>query len=440
MIWADLIVVLVCIILGARLGGIGLGTVAALGLSLFVFGLGRAPGQFPGEVLLIVLCVVTLAAALQAAGGLDLMVSVAEQALRRHPRQITFVAPLISYLFTFVSGTGHVSYSLLPIIAEVSLKVKERPERPLSISVIASQAAVTASPMSAATAGMVALLSKSGRFGLTDILLVCIPSTLLGVLAGALAVKKMGVELEDDPVYRQRLARGELASEASIEARTLRPGAKWSVLLFLGAVVTITILGLMPGLRPDFMVDGRPEKLSMVFSISLITLATTALMLFVSKVKPDAVVTGSVMKAGVVAVVSILGIAWLGSTFFESHQTEILAAISAYVREYPWLFSFALFLLSILLYSQAATVAALMPVGLQLGVAPPLLIAMFPAVNGYFFLPTYATIVAAIQFDSTGTTGIGRWVLNHSFMRPGLVATAVSLTVGFLLSRAVYGS
>ena len=178
--------------MGARLGGIGLGTVAALGLSFFVFGLGRAPGQFPGEVLLIVLCVVTLAAALQAAGGLDLMVSIAEKALRRHPRQITLLAPLISYLFTFVSGTGHVSYSLLPIIAEVSRKVKERPERPLSISVIASQAAVTASPMSAATAGMVALLSREGRFGLTDILLVCIPSTLIGVLAGALRGQEDG--------------------------------------------------------------------------------------------------------------------------------------------------------------------------------------------------------------------------------------------------------
>jgi anaerobic C4-dicarboxylate transporter DcuA len=440
MIWADLILVLACIVLGARLGGIGLGTVAALGLSVFVFGLGRAPGQFPGEVLLIVLCVVTVAAALQAAGGLDLMVSVAENLLRRHPRQITILAPLISYVFTFVSGTGHVSYSLLPIIADVSRKVKERPERPLSISVIASQSAVTASPMSAATAGMVALFSKTGRFGLTDVLLVCIPSTLIGVLAGALAVKKMGVELEKDPVYLQRLSEGQLPKETGSETRSVPPGAKWSVLLFLAAVLLITLLGLLPGLRPDYVVGGATEKLSMVSSISLVTLGATALILFVSKARPDAVVTGSVMKAGVVAVISILGIAWLGSTFFESHRPEILDAISGYVRQYPWLFSFALFLLSILLYSQAATVAALMGVGLQLGISPPLLIAMFPAVNGFFFLPTYATIVAAIQFDSTGTTGIGRWVLNHSFMRPGLVTMAVSLTVGLLLARVLYGS
>ncbi len=438
MLWIDLVVVLACIIWGARLGGIGLGTVAALGMCLFVFGMGKAPGNFPGEVLLIVLCVVTAAAALQAAGGLDLMVNAAERILRRHPRQITLLAPLISYLFTFVSGTGHVSYSLLPIIAEVSRKVKERPERPLSISVIASQAAVTASPMSAATAGMVALFSKNGTLGLTDVLLICIPSTLLGVLAGALSVLKMGVELEDDPIYRERLARGEITEDTSSAGRQPPPGAKWSVLLFLCAVLLITLLGLVPSLRPDFLIDGKGEKLSMVASISLVTLAATALMLVVSKVKPDHVVSSSVMKAGIVAVISILGIAWLGSTFFAAHQSEILAAISSSIRQFPWLFSFALFLLSILLYSQAATVAALMGVGLSLGIAPPLLIAMFPAVNGYFFLPTYATIVAAIQFDSTGSTGVGRYILNHSFMRAGLVTTLVSISTGMLLAKVLY--
>ncbi len=439
MVWFDLTVVLACIVAGARLGGIGLGTIAALGLSFFIFGLRRHPGPFPGEVILIVLCVVTAAAALQAAGGLDLMVVSAEKVLRRHPRQITFLAPLISYVFTFISGTGHVSYSLLPIIAEVSRKVKERPERPLSISVIASQAAVTASPMSAATAGMVALFSKGTNLGLTDVLMICVPSTLVGVLAGALSVRRMGLELEDDPVYRQRLSNDEVreTEQAGPHSAPAR-GARWAVLLFLCAVLVVTLLGLIPALRPEFTLDGKTERLSMVDSISIVTLSATALMLLASKVKPDLVVTSSVMKAGVVAVISILGIAWLGSTFFEAHEPEILAAISSQVAQYPWLFSVALFVLSILLYSQAATVAALMGVGLQLGVAPPLLIAMFPAVNGYFFLPTYATIVAAIQFDSTGTTGVGRWILNHSFMRAGLVTTSVSVVVGLLLVKLFY--
>lgn len=440
MLWLDLVVLLICILWGARLGGIGLGTIAALGLCLLIFGFGRAPGSFPGEVLLIVLCVVTAAAALQAAGGLDLMVSGAEKLLRRHPQRITILAPLITYVFTFVSGTGHVAYSLLPIIAEVSRKVKERPERPLSISVIASQAAVTASPLSAATAGMVALLAKGGSFGLKDILAICVPATLAGVLAGALAVRKMGVELEKDPVYLDRLAKG-LIEERGAEPteNKVSRGAAWSVFIFIGSALLITLLGLVPQLRPDFLADGQTEKLSMVASISLVTLSATALILVVSRIKPESVVSGSVMRAGIVAVISILGIAWLGSTFFEGHRTEILGAISSYLVAYPWLFAVAMFVLSILLYSQAATVAALMGVGLQMGIDPVLLIAMFPAANGYFFLPTYATVVAAIQFDSTGTTRIGRYVLNHSFMRPGVVATCVSIASGFLLTKVVYG-
>ena len=358
MIWVDLLILLVCILLGSRLGGIGLGTVAALGMSVIVFGFGRAPGSFPGEVLLIVLCVITAAATLQAAGGLDLMVSVAEKLLRRHPQRITILSPLISYLFTFVSGTGHVAYSLLPIIAEVSHKVKERPERALSISVIASQAAVTASPLSAATASMVALFSKTGSFGLMDVLIVCVPSTLIGVLAGALSVRKMGVELEDDPIYQERLAKGERAGPADADTKASAPppaGAMWAVALFIGAALLITLLGLLPGLRPDFTVDGNTEKLSMVASISIVTLGATALMLAVSNMKPEKVVSGSVMRAGVVAIISILGIAWLGSTFFEGHKEQILGAISAHVQQYPGLFALAFAHIGGALYYAALT-------------------------------------------------------------------------------------
>jgi len=441
MVWVDFAILLTCILIGARLGGIGLGTVAALGLSVIVFGFGRPPGSFPGEVLLIVLCVVTAAAALQAAGGLELMVSLAEKLLRRHPGRITILAPLISYLFTFVCGTGHVSYSLLPIIAEVSRKVNERPERPMSISVIASQFAVTASPLSAATAGMVALFSKAGNFGLKDVLIVCVPATLIGLMAGAVSVLKMGVELEKDPVFLERLEKGQLPVDRDEEttAAIAPPGAKSSVGLFIAAALLITLLGLIPSARPQFAVNGNTENLSMVDSIALVTLSATAVMLIVSKIKPETVVVTPVMRSGVIAIISILGIAWLGSTFFEGHKAQILGGISGYLRQYSWLFSVALFLLSILLYSQAATVAALMGVGLQLGIKPPLLIAMFPACNGFFFLPTYATMVAAIQFDTTGTTHVGRWVLNHSFMRPGLVVTIVSLAVGFAIARIIYG-
>jgi anaerobic C4-dicarboxylate transporter DcuA len=440
MIWLDLAILLTCILWGARLGGVGMGTMAALGMGLLVFGLGRTPGNFPGEVLLIVLCVVTAAATLQAAGGVTLMVGFAENVLRRNPQWIIFLAPFISYLFTFLCGSSHVVYSVLPIIAEVSRKVKERPERPLSISVIASQAAVTASPLSAATAGMVALLAKNGQLGLRDVLIICVPSTLAGVVAGAFAVRKMGPELEQDQEYLTRLARGDFAASQINPAQktSIPPRATWSIGLFVGASVLVTLLGLFPNLRPDVTIDGATEKLSMVTSISLVSLSAAALILIVSGIKPALVASGSIMRAGIVAIISILGIAWLGSTFFEAHQAQVLGGIVSHLQAYPWLFAVVLFFLSILLYSQAASVAALMGLGIQLGIEPPLLIAMFPAVNGIFFLPTNATEVAAIQFDSTGTTSIGKWVLNHSFMRAGLISTIVSVAVGFAIAKALY--
>jgi len=439
MLWLDLGILLASILIGARLGGIGLGTAAALGLSVLVFGLGRTPGNLPGEVLLIVLCVVTAAAALQAAGGLDLMVAYAEKVLQQNPQRITFVAPLISYVFTFLCGTSHVIYSILPIITEVSRKVNERPARPMSLAVIASQAAVTASPLSAATAGMVALFANSGTIGLMDVMIINIPATIAGVIAASLAVRKMGPELEQDPEYQARLSRHEIR-EPSHAAASSTPAARapWSIVLFIAAALVVTILGLFPNLRPDFTIGCSTEKLSMVSSISLVTLSATALILGVSKIKPALVLSSSIMNAGIVAVISILGVAWLGSTFFVAHQSEILDAISAHLQRNTWLFAVVLFFLSILLYSQAATVAALMAVGVGLGIAPPLLIAMFPACNGIFFLPTNATAVAAIQFDSTGTTHVGRWVLNHSFMRPGLVCTIVSVATGYAIAKLLY--
>ena len=440
MIWVHLAIVLAAILVGARLGGIGLGAFGALGLSVLIFGFASAPGPFPGEVLLIVLCVLTAAAALEASGGLALLVSVAERVLRGNPHRITFLAPLIAYALTFLCGTSHVVISVLPIIADVARKVKERPERPLSIAVIAAQAAVTASPLSAATVGMLAFLSRSSSFSLTDLLVICVPSTLIGVLAGAFSVRKMGVDLEEDPGYQSRLAQGEIPSgeESSGQSAIAQPGAISSIALFLGAALLITALGLFPDLRPSFQTGAGVERLSMVWSISLITLSATALILIISRAKPARVASSPVMRAGIVAVISILGIAWLGSTFFDANQAQILGAVAKYLQWYAWLFAFALFFLSILLYSQAATVAALMSVGLEVGIAPILLVAMFPATNGIFFFPTNAAVIAATQFDVTGTTAIGKWVVNHSFMRPGLVCTTVSVVTGFAIAKILY--
>lgn len=142
---------------------------------------------------------------------------------------------------------------------------------------------------------------------------------------------------------------------------------------------------------------------------------------------------GSVFPAGMQAVIAIFGIAWMGDTFINGNITELTGSIEGIVRQMPWLFGLALFVMSILLYSQAATVRAIVPLGIALGISPMMLIALFPAVNGYFFIPNYPTVVAAINFDRTGTTGIGKWILNHSFMMPGMVATIVSIVIGLLL-------
>jgi anaerobic C4-dicarboxylate transporter DcuA len=443
MIWLELLVVLACIFIGARLSGIGLGTVAGLGLVVLVFIFGLPPGMPPRTVLGMILCVVTAAATMQAAGGLDYLVVIADRALRIWPAGITIVAPIVAYVFTLAAGTGHIVYALLPVIAEVSRSAGVRPERPLSISVIASQQAITASPISAATVALLGLLSPSG-VQLYQILLICIPSTLLGSLLGALAVMWKGPELKDDPDYQERLAKGLIAAPASttaLEGASLMR-ARGSVIVFLLAAVLVVVIGLFPSLRPSYTVvsggQESVEQLQMAPAIMMLMLAAAGINMLVFKASATATVKGSIMSAGMIALISIAGLGWLGSSFFEGNRQFIIGGISGVVQQHPWVFAIGLFVLSILLSSQAATVVTLMPAGVALGLGAPAMIAMFPAVNGYFFLPTYATLLAAISFDQTGTTKIGKYVLNHSFMLPGMVATVSSVLIGFVLAKMVF--
>lgn len=486
MIWFEFFVVIAAIVVGARIGGVGLGTVAAIGLAVLVFGFGLPPSSPPATVLAIITAVVTAAASMQAAGGMEVLVGVAERALRARPKYITFVAPAVAYLFTFCSGTGHVAYAVLPVIAEVARKAGIRPERPMSISVIASQQAITASPLAAATAALLALLDKQSQVGLSQILMICIPSTFIGCMLGALSVYWKGVELADDPIYKERLAKGQV--EPPKETRKLegleRRRAVGSVVTFMIAAALIVVFGLFSGLRPSFTVTpskevgipasvvstaitnlGDPEhvdesfsggqikerleqireveskprtvKVEMATIIQVVMLTAAGVMMLFFGALPAATVKTPVAIAGVIAVVSIVGLGWMGNCFFDGNKAEIVGGLSEIIKAHPWVFAIGLFGLSVVLFSQASTVAALMPVGIALGLPAGTLIAMFPAVNGYFFLPTYGTIVAAIAFDQTGTTRIGKFVLSHSFMRPGLVATASAVLMGLLISRLV---
>ena len=422
--------VLVAIIVGAKLGGIGLGVMGGLGLAILTFIFGLQPTAPPIDVMLMIAAVISAASCMQAAGGLDYLVKLAERILRRNPAHITILAPLVTYTFTFLAGTGHIAYSLLPVISEVALETKIRPERPLAIATIASQQGITASPISAAT---VALLGMLAGFGVTlfDILKICIPATIIGILAGAFYSMHVGKELADDPEYIKRLNAGLLNDKKAAVLSDVKnlTKARISVVIFIITTLLIVLFGSIPSLRPTF----GDKSLDMPLLIEILMLTAAALIMLVTRTNGIEAAKGSVFSAGMQAVIAIFGIAWMGDTFINGNIAELKGAIEGIITQMPWLFGLALFVMSILLYSQAATIRAIAPLGIALGISPMMLIALFPAVNGYFFIPNYPTIIAAINFDQTGSTRIGKWILNHSFMMPGLITTAVSLGVGLLL-------
>lgn len=431
--WLQLIVVLAAIVIGARLGGIGLGVMGGAGLALLCFVFGLQPTAPPIDVMLMIVAVISAASCMQAAGGLDYVVKLAERLLRKHPAWVTLLSPLVTYLFTFVAGTGHIAYSVLPVIAEVARETKIRPERPLGIAVIASQQAITASPISAATVALLGMLAGFD-ISLFDILKISVPATLIGVLVGAFCSMKVGKELVNDPEYQRRLKEGMIESRlAETTVSFDLQKARISVGIFLLATFLIVLFGSVDALRPVFGADGKLVPLDMPSIIEIIMLSTSALILIICRIDGIKAVQGSIFSAGMQAVIAIFGIAWMGDTFIAGNLSSLTSSIEGVVQSMPWLFGVALFVMSILLYSQAATIRVVLPLGIALGISPWMLIALFPAVNGYFFIPNYPTVVAAINFDRTGTTRIGKYILNHSFMMPGMVCTIVSIAVGLLL-------
>lgn len=434
----QLLVVAAALWIGARTGGIGLGLWGAMGLLVLAAGFGVVPTAPPVDVLLIVLAVVTAASVLEAAGGTEVLVGVAERVIRAHPRQVTIVAPLTTWCFTFVAGTGHVVYPLLPVIYETAHRSGIRPERPMAVAAIASQQAITASPVSAATAAMIALFAGHGLpgWGLPQILMICVPSSLVGVVAAAVVSMFVGRELADDPDYQARLAAGLVPPpERGVDGPRATAEGKRAVMIFLSAVALIVLLGAMPWLRQP---HGATEPVPMPLAIEIVMLSAAAVMLTVTGVKPDDVTRTPTLRAGLVAVVAIFGLAWLGDSFVAHNKETILPAIARWTAAAPWTFGIGLFLASVLLYSQAATTRAIMPLGLSLGIPPAQLIALFPAVNGYFLIPVYGSLIAAMTFDRSGTTRIGTYLVNHSFMIPGLVATVTAVATGTLLTRILF--
>jgi anaerobic C4-dicarboxylate transporter DcuA len=447
MLLLQLAILLICIFIGARMSGIGLGVMGMLGLLILLFGFQLQPSDPPLEVMLIILSVVTAAAALQAAGGMDYLVGIAGKILRQHPSQITFLGPLVTYAFVLFAGTAHISYSIMPIIAEVAIKNKIRPERAMSMSVTAAHMAITASPVSAAAAALLTVLGTAGT-SLAQIIMVAIPATFIGVIVGILFVWKRGKELSEDTDFQERMKdpvfAKNLLGDGNEKAKEIAPGATTSVGIFAVAVIAVVVLGSFPDLLPQFSekegfmpgfavnAAGRVQMPSMIM---MIMLGATGLIILFAKTTAAAVTKASLFASGAQATIAVFGVVWMSSTFMDNNFIVIKDTLGEVVASYPWLFAVALFVLSMLLYSQASTVKALMPLGLSLGLPPAYLIGIFPACNGHFFIPGYPTLLTAIQFDRTGTTRIGKYVLNHSFMLPGLVTTAASVIAGVVLEK-----
>ena len=439
MFWSQFFLVLTAILLGIRRGGVALGLIGGLGVAVLTFGFRMAPSEPPIAVMLIILAVVTASATLQVAGGLDYLVQITERVLRAHPKQVTFLAPLSTFLLTVCVGTGHAVYALLPVIADVALKTRIRPERPMAISSVASQMGITASPVAAAVTTFLAIAARHGApVGLFEIIRITLPAGLMGVLAAAAWSYNRGLDLDKDPEYQQRLKDPEFVKSVGASVTTLDKqlpkGAKLSVLIFFSGVLTIVALALFPHLLP--LVDGKP--LAMTTVVQIVMLAFGAFILFATEVKAPEIARSSVFIAGMIAVVSIFGIAWMSDTFVSGNKVFLISKIKLMVQVAPWTFAIAMFAVSAFVKSQAATLTIMLPFGYALGLPTHLLLGLIPASYAYFFFAFYPSDLAAINMDRTGTTRIGRYLLNHSFMIPGFIGVGTSTVVSYGLSRLFY--
>ncbi|MGL4601345.1 MAG: anaerobic C4-dicarboxylate transporter [Plesiomonas sp.] len=431
MMWMELAVVLIGIFIGARIGGIGIGFAGGLGVIALAL-MGVKPGNIPWDVILIIMAVISAIAAMQVAGGMDYLVSEAEKILRKHPKQITFLAPLVTYFMTLLAGTGHTAFSTLPVIAEVAKEQGIRPSRPLSIAVVSSQIAITASPVSAAVVFFSGIMEPLGVSYL-QILGICISTTLLAVILTSFVTNFLGCELKDDPVYQERLAKGQIKLRGS-QAITLLPGAKLSVGLFLLAI--IAVMAYATAISPTVGLIENPVMPRNDAIIAFMLTAATAITIL-CKIDSSKIVNAATFKSGMSACICVMGVAWLGDTFVSAHIEGIKETASAILAQYPWMLAVVLFFAAMLLYSQAATAKALIPAALMLGVSPVTAIASFAAVSALFVLPTYPTLLAAVEMDDTGSTRIGKAVFNHPFIIPGVLCISLSVMFGFIIGGMV---
>ena len=436
----QLLVVLAALWVGSRYGSLALGAISGIGLAILVLGFQMKPGLPPTDVIYIIVAAVTCAGVMQASGGMDWLIQIAERMLRRHPERITFFAPICTFFLTVLVGTGHVVYTLMPIICDIALKKGIRPERPCAVASIASQVGITCSPIAAAVVAFVTISNANG-FDITipQVLLITIPACLIGLFTASLVSYNRGLDLDKDPVFQAKLKDPEQynyiygSTETTLD-KEIPQSAKNAVFIFLAALALIVLFAVFPKLLPVY----GETRLKMNIVIQIVMISAAAFMIIFCKADPKKAVGGSVWQSGMVAVVAIYGIAWLADTYFSNYIAEIQMMLEGIVEQYPWSIAFVFFLVSVLINSQGAVVVAMLPLAYKLGIPGEVLLGVFPAVYGYFFIPNYPSDIATVNFDRSGTTVIGKYLLNHSFMLPGLVSVGVATLVGYALAMLVY--
>lgn len=437
----QLLIVLAALWVGSRYGSLALGAISGIGLAILVFCFSLKPSTPPTDVIYIIIAAVTCAGIMQASGGMDWLIQIAERLLRKHPDRITFLAPLATFVLTVLVGTGHVVYTLMPIICDIALKKGIRPERPCGIASIASQIGITCSPIAAAVVAFVTISGENG-FNVTipQVLMVTIPACIVGIILASVASYKRGLDLDKDPEFQKRLQ--DPAQRAYIYGNTattldqkISPEARRAVYIFLCALAVIVLFAAIPSLLPTFdLGDGKTEKLKMNVVIQIVMISAAALMIIFCKASPKKAVGGAVWQSGMVAVVAIYGIAWMANTYFDNYKPEMQSMLTDLVTAYPWAMAFAFFMVSVLINSQGAVVVSMLPLAYSLGIEGWVLLGIMPSVYGYFFIPNYPSDIATVNFDRSGTTVIGKYLLNHSFMMPGLIHVVTATLCAYGLS------
>jgi anaerobic C4-dicarboxylate transporter DcuB len=436
----QLLIVLGALWVGSRYGSLALGAISGIGLAILVFCFSLKPGTPPTDVIYIIIAAVTCAGIMQASGGMDWLIQIAEKMLRKHPDRITFLAPLTTFFLTVLVGTGHVVYTLMPIICDIALKKGIRPERPCGVASIASQVGITCSPIAAAVVAFVTISNENGfDISIPGVLMVSIPACLCGLMAAAAASYHRGLDLDKDPEFQKKIADPVqreyiYGSGATTLDKVIPQSAKNAVFVFLGALAIIVFFAIFQSALPSW--DGKPLKMNIV--IQIVMIAAAALMILFCKAQPKKAVAGPVWQSGMVAVVAIYGIAWMADTYFSNYMPEIQAMLEGIVKDYPWSIALVFFMVSVLINSQGAVVVSMLPLAYSLGIAGPVLLGVLPSVYGYFFIPNYPSDIATVNFDRSGTTVIGKYLLNHSFMMPGLICVFTSTIVAYILSSIFF--